>query len=51
MAGKVLFMEIRLLKCLLGGGPYQLAFLPHCLPLSLQDGFSIQQLLSPPLRP
>lgn len=29
MAGKVLFMEIRLLKCLLGGGgPHQLAFLP-----------------------
>lgn len=28
MAGKVLFMEMRLLKCLLGGGPHQLAFLP-----------------------
>lgn len=28
MAGKVLFMEIRLLKCLLGGGPHQPAFLP-----------------------
>lgn len=28
MAGKVLFMEIRLLKCLLGGGPHQLAFSP-----------------------
>lgn len=28
IAGKVLFMEIRLLKCLLGGGLHQPAFLP-----------------------
>lgn len=28
MAGKVLFMEIRLLKCLLGGGLHQPALLP-----------------------
>lgn len=28
MAGKVLFMEIRLLKCLLRGGPHQPALLP-----------------------
>lgn len=39
MTGKVLFMEIRLLKCLLGGGPHQPAFLPPLPPSSPSGQF------------
>lgn len=51
MAGKVLFMEIRLLKCLLGGGLHQPAFLPTASLLPFRTASPLSSFLPFPLGP
>lgn len=51
MAGKVLFMEIRLLKCLLGGGLYQPALFPTASLLPFRIAPPLSSFRPPPIGP